>query len=155
MQMQYMELIEDKTNLGMTFWDAGSNINLVRSDFVERLGSVGRPCVQNIQVSGHPMEPWQTKAHWVTMVSKASEEFLILAFEVEKITTAVDRVDVTPILDLFPGLTYEEVYRPMGEVDLLVGIQEASLHPTVSERSVIDNLRLLDSKFGTGKLLDG
>ena len=155
LQMQYTEFVGDKSNLGLTFWDSGSTINLIRSEFAQSLGLKGKPCVQYVQVSGHDVEPWKTTAYWVTMVDCEKVEHKILAYGVDVITAKLDRVDITPVLSLFPGLLYEEVYRPMGHVDLLVGIQEAGLHPTVPDRNVVDNLRLLESKFGTGKLLDG
>ena len=64
-------------------------------------------------------------------------------------------VDVSELVNLFTGLSSNDVYRPIGPVDVLIGIHEASLFPTVIEGLVVGNLRVLQSKFGTGKLLDG
>ena len=69
MQIQYLE-VEGDVNLCSTFWDSGSNINLVRRDFVKMLGSQGLPCVQFVQVAHKEMEPWQTKAHHITLVDR-------------------------------------------------------------------------------------
>ena len=50
-----------------------------------------------------------------------------------------------------------EILRPKGEVDLLLGIQDADLHPFLAnpKKHRVGKLRLLSSRFGTGYLLDG
>ena len=54
-----------------------------------------------------------------------------------------------------PDLSF--VSRPVGEVDLLIGVQNAGLFPGVVEleRHRVGNIRLPSSVFGTGMLLDG
>ena len=47
----------------------------------------------------------------------------------------------------------EELRRPHSPVDILVGINFASLHPTVVD--IQGDLRLLRSRFGEGWVLDG
>ena len=49
---------------------------------------------------------------------------------------------------------WKDVARPIRPVNLLVGLNEAGLHPTGGDTNV-GKLRLLYSEFGTGKLLDG
>ena len=46
-----------------------------------------------------------------------------------------------------------EIQRPVGHVDLLIGIQAVAIFPTVKDMR--GNLRLLRSEFGSGLLLDG
>ena len=54
----------------------------------------------------------------------------------------------------FPQLKFPALMRrPEGEIDLLVGIHEAGLHPRVL--SCVGNLRLMSNQFGSGYLLDG
>ena len=56
-------------------------------------------------------------------------------------------------MDLFSDLdSVKDVQRPNRYVDLLLGIQHAGLHPVgpKSENNVCGNLRLLESKFGSG-----
>ena len=62
-------------------------------------------------------------------------------------------------MQLFPDKIphLECVRKPAGEVDLLIGVQNARLFPVVVnlERHRVGNMRLLHSDFGTGMLLDG
>ena len=66
-------------------------------------------------------------------------------------------MDVTNALKLFPMLRdLEQISRAVGPVDLLLGIQQAELHPVLDKSEhVVGSLRLMSSKFGTGYLLDG
>ena len=53
----------------------------------------------------------------------------IPVFEIGTITASLKPVDVEPVMELFageiPDLSY--VRRPVGEVDLLIGVQQAGL----------------------------
>ena len=80
----------------------------------------------------------------------------MLAFTVDEITKAIKFMDVSGVVQLFNPLTEWDLQRPVGEVDLLIGIQYAGLHPWGGEEHATHcHLRLLMSKFGTGILLDG
>ena len=67
--------------------------------------------------------------------------------------------DLRPALREFPELRgdYWKIRRPTGDVDLLIGIQDARLHPYLANPAehCKGNLRLLTSMFGTGYLIDG
>ena len=62
-------------------------------------------------------------------------------------------MDIKPALKPFPGVREDEIFRLIGPVDILIGIQNAAIHPTTIE--VSGNLRLLKTIFSTGKLVDG
>ena len=83
----------------------------------------------------------------------------MLFFEINPITDAMAPVDVMPVLGMFGGTisNISKVRRPTGAVDLLIGINCASLFPVVADDDAHceGNLQLLTSKFGTGWLLDG
>ena len=141
----------------LVFWDTGSNINLVRKKFVEKLGLEGTPVTQYLQTTGRGSEAWHTMAYWIPLVDTVGDEHKFLAFEMGTITAAQESVDVSGAMQLFPALQeLSQIRRPEGEVDLLVGVQHAPLHPRLeSEENVVQSLRLLTSQFGTGYVLDG
>ena len=63
-----------------------------------------------------------------------------------------------PAARLFDNKVVEEqIKRPQGQVDMLIGLHAAALFPTVenSEQDAVGNLRLLSTKFGTGWVVDG
>ena len=113
----------------------------------------GKPCVQLVQTSNREPEAWNTKAYWVLVVDKKGQRHKVFAFEVDQITAPLERVDIRPALESFHGVKEEEIIRPSGPVNILIGIQNAAMHPTTT--AVAGNLRLLKTEFGTGMLVDG
>ena len=76
----------------------------------------------------------------------------------DSIMANVEKVDMSPAVKLFNNKVVEEqIKRPEGQVDMLIGLHAAALFPTMenSEQDVAGNLRLLSTKFETGWLADG
>ena len=153
MQMLYVDFHGPNPSEGVAFFDNGSNIHLIRKEFAEKLGLEGKPCTQLVQTSNREPEQWNTKAYWVSIVDRKGRKHLVFAYEVDQITAPLERVNIKPALEAFPGVREEEILRPTGHVDLLIGIQSASIHPKQVKEA--GNLRLLETIFGTGKLIDG
>ena len=82
-----------------------------------------------------------------------------MAFSIDNITSPTEDVDLRPALKEFPELKgdYIKIARPTGDVDLLIGINDAHLHPYLANpgKHCKGKLRLLTSRFGTGYFLDG
>ena len=81
----------------------------------------------------------------------------VLAYSIDTITAPMGHVDIRPALKVFSEVNYQDILRPEGDVDLLLGIQDADLHPILANpaKHQVGKLRLLTSKFGSGYLLDG
>ena len=105
MQMQNAYYQGTRKCIGVTFFDCGSNITLVRAEFVRKLGLIGKPCIQWVQVSKREPEAWETTAYWLKIVECDGQEHKILAFEVENITASLGYVDVSELVNLFTGLS--------------------------------------------------
>ena len=93
----------------------------------------GKPCVQLVQTSNRKPEDWNTKAYWVLVVNRKGQRHKVFAFEVDQITVPLERVDIRPALESFPGVKEEEILRLTGPVDILIGIQNAAMHPTTMQ----------------------
>ena len=129
MQLQEIPVTSRRAANGKVLWDSAANICLIRKSFAKLLLSEGQACVQHVQGAGKSSEPWKTKAHRVVIKDNKGEDHRIIAFEVDQITRSVDSVDISGIMEFLPGVKEEDVHRPCGEMDLLVGIQHAGLHP--------------------------
>jgi hypothetical protein len=142
----------------LVFWDSGSNINLVTKGFIEKAGLQGRSTQLNLTTTGRSEDTLATTAYWVPLLDRTGEAHYVLAYEMDTITAPMSEVDVTGALDIIPDIpSLEAVRRPVGPVDLLVGLGHAGLfpYPADRERHWRGNLRLLTSRFGSGFLLDG
>ena len=142
----------------ITFFDSGSDVNLCTADYAARAGWKGYPVELRIQTTGRPSEVKRTKCYWVSLIDRDDEAHQILCYEMPTITAPLGLVDVSEVKIIFPHLEDAElVRRPAGPVDILIGIQHASLFPWRGDNkaNMVGNLRLMQSKFGTGLLLDG
>ena len=139
------------------FWDGGSNLNLVRQEFARRAGWTGHPVSLSIQTTGRNAEEWHTLCYYIPVIEKSGKTHFLMAFEMEQITAPLDPVDLSTVVSLFDGLSLEEVERPVGHIDLLIGIQDAGLFPICKHRlrDTRGHLRVLSSLFGTGRVMDG
>ena len=95
-------------------------------------------------------------AYTVHVIDRKGYNSSVLVFAVDEITEAIRFMDVSGVVQLFNPLTEWDLQRPVGEVDLLIGIQYAGIHPwRGEEQSTHGHLRLLTSKYKTGFLLGG
>ena len=154
-QLVRMEGLEE---YGTTFWDSGSNVCLVTEAFARRMGWRPFPVVCSLQVTGRVSNTWNTYVYWIKLIDRCGDIHRVLAYQISSITAPLGKVEVEAAQKIFPHLkNLSDVARPEGEIDVLIGIQYAGLFPTLerSDRDVKGNLRLMSSKFGTGRLLDG
>ena len=94
-----------------------------------------------------------TFLHEVVLRDHDGKEHTIQAFQIDDVCGRLQSSDVSAIVDLFPGLKVEEVQRPDGPIELLIGMPHANIHPTRIE--AVDNLVLYESIFGTKRILGG
>jgi hypothetical protein len=87
-------------------------------------------------------------------VDREGKEHNTLAYALDMITSNIEKTDIKSVSGLFPGISSQDLERPAGPVDLLLGLNYSSLHP-VPHPDYTGDLRLLNSHFGTGLLLDG
>ena len=142
-----------------TFFDSGSNVNLVTEDFARRARLKGQPVLQSLVTTGANVSDWTSKAYYVPLVDKWGDEHKVLAYSMKTITSPIEEVNLQPALREFPELgdEYWKIKRPTGNVGLLIGTNDVRLHPHLANPSkhLKGNLRLMTSMFGTGFLIDG
>ena len=82
----------------------------------------------------------------VCLVDKSGKLHTIEVFGIDRISSPIEPINVDEISHIF-GIEKGSLKRPQsGEVDLLIGMQFASLHP-VRMKSV-GNLLLMENQFG-------
>ena len=102
LQLQYIPVKSKTVKQASTFYDPGSNVNLVRKRFAKEAGWKGRPVLQSLYMTGGQVKAWQTEAYHVPLVDREGAVHSVLAFSIHTITTPIDYVDVWPALKLFP-----------------------------------------------------
>ena len=136
----------------LTFWDSGSTTSLVSLDFATAAGLEGVDCCFELTGVAGMVESFTTKLFIVPLVDRQGSVQEIHAFGIERITSDIKSVNLEKAADIF-NITSEQLDRPHGQVQLLVGIGHADLMPT--KYSTDGKLVLYTSEFGTGYVLGG
>ena len=134
-------------------YDSGSNINLIRHAYAQELGLPGSPVSQVLQVTGKEPEQQDTFLYNIPLRRTRGEIEYVAAYGIQNITAYLSPVSLVPIITFFSAVRLKDIQRPIGKVDLLLGVHEARLFPTSLESH--DNLLLQRSIFGSGLLLSG
>ena len=137
----------------LTFWDTGSTIALVARNYVQRMNLSGKPVSHELIAVGGVTSYQNTTLHEINLIDRKGIKYLIKACEIDDICGEIKAVNIGGIMHHFPYTKIQDVSRCTGKVELLVGMEYATLHPKpICER---DALVLYNSFFGTGKLLGG
>lgn len=80
------------------------------------------------------------------MIDKKGQELQIDVYGIDKITSDIQTINFNGVHRLFRNVTKEEITRPTGEVDALIGFEYAGFHPQKKQSS--EHLLLLKNRFG-------
>ena len=86
-------------------------------------------------------------------VERRPKKHCLKALEIEEICGELVNIKTDMFAKLFKNTKPSEIKRPRGKLDLLIGSNYLSLHPT--KICACDGLVLFQSVFGTGKVLGG
>ena len=82
------------------------------------------------------------------MIDLKGRKFEIEAHSIAKISKEINGIDYAKVNKCFPDFPQDELRRPTGEIDILVGYNYAAWHP-IREQS-FGHLLILTSLFGNG-----
>ena len=133
-------------------WDTGSTVSLVRHEYAEAAGLRGVDCQFELQGVGNSRTEYDTKMFLIPLISRSGEVVNIHAFGIKSITTDLEPAKMSKIAQMF-GLKNNDLRRPSGTVDILIGMDHAELLPLQIKSA--DRLVLYRSRFGTGYLVGG
>ena len=66
--------------------------------------------------------------------------------EIDKITNEIQSIGIGNVTKRFKNITREEIMRPTGEIDVLIGYQYTAYHPEKEQAS--DHQLVLKNRFG-------
>lgn len=87
-----------------------------------------------------------SRKYKLTLIDKKGQELQIDVYGIDKITSDIQAINLDGIHRLFRNVTKEEITRPTGEVDVLIGFEYAGFHPQTEQSS--EHLLLLKNRFG-------
>ena len=103
---------------------------------------------QNISVTkvGGNNEKITSNRYKLSLFEKQGQEVQVDVCGIDKITSEIQSVDIDGIIPLFNNISKEDILRPSGTVDVLIGYEYASYYPQNEQSS--GHLVLLRNRFG-------
>jgi hypothetical protein len=95
---------------------------------------------------GNSCETQCSEEYVVPLYDKAGEVWNVRGCGIEEVTADLNFLDVNGMVSLFPGIKKEDIRRPMGNVDLLIGTDYCVLLPEKIQE--VDGLKLMQIQFG-------
>ena len=95
---------------------------------------------------GGQNEKIETMKYKLPLLDKQDHAVEFEVYGINKITSDIERVNVESIAHLFRNVTKDEIARPAGPVDVLIGYEYAAYHPEKEQN--IGHLVLLKNRFG-------
>ncbi|CAC5363778.1 unnamed protein product [Mytilus coruscus] len=114
-----------------TLWDPRANMSLITHKTAKRLGLSGQDITLSVTKVGNVTEHVQSKEYVIPLTDLRAE---------------VARVDMSRVDQLFKGINKNDIQRPTGQVDILIGTDCCILMPNKEEQ--IGNLQLMRNQFG-------
>lgn len=128
-----------------TLFDAGSNLTMITHAAAKKLGLKGSEISLSLTKIGNQKERVESKIYNVPLIDNNGKQWLVEAVGFNDITSEIKDVDMTEIARIL-GVNPNQIQRPSGKIDLLIGLDYCVLIPKVVKP--VGNLQLMHNNFG-------
>ena len=126
-------------------WDSGSTTSLITNTAAKTFGLRGLPVTLTITTVGGDVKKVYSNKYHVPLIDRNGNVKTVLAYGIERITGDISSISVEKLSILF-NTPIDNVSRPHGTVELLIGFDYAGWHPVMEE--CVDHLLILSNVFG-------
>ena len=136
------------------FWDGGSNCSLITFQKAEELKLIGKPMklrIRKIGEEANESEIIDSISYTLYLVTKDDKSIPFKVYGIESISNNIKPIDKGNIKHLFPNTDLHDVRMIKGEIDVLIGLEYAGLHPQI----IASNNNLIISANVFGKCISG
>ena len=122
--------------------DPCSNISLITHSAAQTLNLRGKEISVVITKVGNTTERIQTREYHLTIRDISGKLWRIRAYGIDEITSSVTDINFLNVFSLFTTVSPDKIRRPVGMIDLLIGLDYCNLIPDKVEE--VGNLQLMD-----------
>ena len=141
-----IQKIPTKNGFANVLWDTGASLCLITNAKARAENLKGIKTQLSIIKVGGESETVDTFKYKLPLIDKQGKTVVFNVYGIDKITSPIPAVDIKGISKLFQDVYEEELIRPTGEVDTLIGYEYADFHPLKEQSS--GHLLLLRNQFG-------
>jgi len=126
-------------------WDSGATVSMITFSKAKQLGLSGVNAKITIVKVGGSRETLESKIYDVPLCDINGNIDIFQAYGIAQISSSIEAIEITELALEFE-VDPEDVTRPVGEIDMLIGFEYAGFHPE-REKSK-GHLVLMRNKFG-------
>ena len=141
-----LQKIPTKHGWANVLWDSGASLCFITNTKAKAEHLKGTKVELSVTKVGSNNEKITSNRYKLLLFDKQGQEVQVDVYGIDKITSEIQSVDIDGIIALFNNISKEDILRPPGTVDVLIGYEYASYHPQNEESS--GHLVLLRSCFG-------
>ena len=138
--------IEAKHSSVNVMWDCGASMSFITFDKAKSMKLEGKPVELTLVKVGGESENIKSCKYDLPLIDDSGKTVWFQVYGIKKITTEIQRVNLKKVSHLFPDVKREEIQRPTGQIDVLIGYEYAGYHPIKVQGS--GHLLLLSNQFG-------
>ena len=141
-----IQKIPTRNGFANVLWDTGASLCFITNAKARAENLKGIKTQLSIIKVGGESETVDTFKYKLSLIDKQGKTIVFDAYGIDKITSPIPSVDLKGISKLFKDVHADELIRPTGEVDTLIGYEYADFHPLKEQSS--GHLLLLRNQFG-------
>ena len=141
-----IQKIPTRNGFANVLWDTGASVCFITNAKARAENLKGIKTQLSIIKVGGESETVDTFKYKLPLIDKQGKTIVFDAYGIDKITSPIPSVDLKGISKLFKDVHADELIRPTGEVDTLIGYEYADFHPLKEQSS--GHLLLLRNQFG-------
>ena len=141
-----IQRVETKKGTANVMWDNAASLCFITNAKAKQEKLKGVKTSLSIVKIGGQNEKIETMKYKLPLMDKQGHAIEFEVYGINKITSDIEHVNVESIAHLFRNVTKDEMARPIGSVDVLIGYEYAAYHPEREQN--VGHLILLKNRFG-------
>ena len=109
-------------------WDSGATVSMITFKKARHLGLNGSKARISIVKVGGQKETIETEIYDVPLYDTNGRQELFKAYGIEQISSSIGSADMNEVSELLK-IDINQIKRPIGEVEMLIGFEYAGFHP--------------------------
>ncbi|XP_068696959.1 uncharacterized protein [Montipora foliosa] len=132
-----VQKIKTKRGTVNVMWDNAASLCFVTNSKAKEQNLKGKKVDLSIIKIGAQDEKINTMKYILPLVDAQGQTVHIDAYGIDKITSDIESVSTENLANLFKGVSKDDIARPAGPVDVLIGYEYAAYHPQRTQNKIL------------------
>ena len=124
-----LQKIPTKRGWANVLWDSGASLCFITNSKAKAERLKGTKIELTVIKVGGDNEKISSNRYTLSLIDKRGQEVQFEVYGIDKITSEIQSVNIDGVFKLFKNIPREDILRPSGAVDVLIGYEYAAYHP--------------------------